>query len=115
MTTINVAQLLEQTENDWKLLRETFEILCQEFPIEFSKLEAAIAMDDARRVAAIAHTIRGMLGNFCAEDACAAAIAIEQSAIRNDLSNGRALISRLKADAEQAQSALRQLLQGHGD
>ncbi len=114
MSAIDIKELLEQTDNDWELLREAFAILRQESPIELAKLEACFRAADASGVAKSAHTIKGMLANFCAIDAWNAASDIERAALANDLSNGSQLFSQLKNAADAVQSELQQLLEKPG-
>ncbi len=114
MSAIDIRELLEQTDNDWDLLREAFGILRQESPIELAKLKASLHAGDPAGVAKAAHTIKGMLANFCALDAWNAACDIERAAWANDLSNGSQLFAQLKTAAEAVQSELQQLLEKHG-
>jgi len=71
-------ELLARVENDRELLRDLLTIFKEEFPLQLRALREAVEAKDADRVAAAAHTLRGMLSNLAASQAAAAAARLEQ-------------------------------------
>lgn len=110
MNMLNVAELLEQTDNDWELLREAFQIFCRECPTELSHLQRHVESRDAAGIANTAHTIKGMLANFCAEEPWNAANELERAGSEGDLSAADSLFIRLRDTSKQLQCELGALL-----
>lgn len=77
-STLNVAELLGRVENDRELLHELVTIFKEEFPKQLQALREAVNTSDAKRVAAIAHSLKGMLSNLAAHKAAAGAAQLEQ-------------------------------------
>ena len=78
-------ELLERVDNDWDFLAETVEMLAKDGRALMAEIRDAAASGDAAAVARVAHTLKGMISNFCSPDAHAAAMAVEQLGKRGDL------------------------------
>ena len=96
-STFNPDELLERVDNDDDFLRETVEMLESDGPDLLEQLRAAAAAGDPAAVARAAHTLKGMLSNFCAPDAHAAALAVEQMGRGGDLSPLPAALDAVEA------------------
>lgn len=77
---IDFAELLKRVENDRELLRDLLSIFKEEFPRRHQALREAVEAADAKRVAAEAHALKGMLFNLAAREAAEAATGLEQLA-----------------------------------
>jgi HPt (histidine-containing phosphotransfer) domain-containing protein len=75
---LDLTQLLERVENDRELIRDLLLIFKEEFPIHLRALRAAVDSLDGEKVAAEAHTMKGMLSNLAASAAAGAAARLEQ-------------------------------------
>ena len=78
-------ELLERVDNDWDFLAETVEMLARDGRALMAEIRNAAASGDAAAVGRAAHTLKGMISNFCSPEAHAAAQAAEQFGKRGDL------------------------------
>ena len=70
--------MLERVENDRELVRDLLLIFKQEFPRHLRALRDGVDSMDGNKVAAEAHTMKGMLSNLAAGSAAGAAARLEQ-------------------------------------
>lgn len=84
------TQLLERVENDRELIRDFLLIFKEEFPIHLRALRAAADSMDGEKVAAEAHTMKGMLSNLAAGSAASAAARLEQLGRNQEVSKFQA-------------------------
>ena len=84
-STFNPAELLERVDNDQEFLRETVEMLASDGPQLLDEVRRAADAGDAAGAARAAHTLKGMISNFCSPGAQAAALAVEQLGRAGDL------------------------------
>jgi two-component system, sensor histidine kinase and response regulator len=75
---MDLTELLERVENDRELIRDLLLIFKQEFPRHLRSLRDAVDSMDGKKVAAEAHTMKGMLSNLAASSAASAAARLEQ-------------------------------------
>jgi HPt (histidine-containing phosphotransfer) domain-containing protein len=73
-----------------------------------SELRGALERSDAGALARSAHTLKGSLGNFCANHAFAAAFELEKMGESGDLSLGDHAYSELQAQVELLEGALQE-------
>ncbi len=88
-TLIDFAELLARVENDRELMRDLLLIFKEEFPHHFQALRLAVDSSDSEKVAAEAHTLKGMLSNLAAGSAAASAARLEQLGRGRDVSEFR--------------------------
>jgi two-component system, sensor histidine kinase and response regulator len=94
MPGVNFAELLARVDNDRQLLRELLLIFKDDFPRHFQTLQQAVSRGDATQVAAVSHTLKGMLANLAAARAAACVAKLEQLArARDTTSFARALVA----------------------
>lgn len=62
---------------DLELLKELAELYKQEYPRAVARLQAAVASQDPVAVRSVAHELKGVVSNFEAKPAFAAALALE--------------------------------------
>jgi HPt (histidine-containing phosphotransfer) domain-containing protein len=96
-STFNPDELLERVDNDDDFLRETVEMIDSDGPEILAQVRAAAAAGDAATVGRAAHTLKGMISNFCAPDAQAAALVVEQIGRNGDLAPLPAALDTLEA------------------
>jgi HPt (histidine-containing phosphotransfer) domain-containing protein len=87
---LDLTQLLERVENDRELVRDLLLIFKEEFPIHLRALRAAVDSMDGEKVAAEAHTMKGMLSNLAANSAAGAAARLEQLGRNQEVSEFQA-------------------------
>ena len=91
---LNFTELLARVENDRELLCDLLLIFKREFPHHFHALQKVVARGDSTQVAAVSHTLKGMLANLAATPAAACAAALEQKARAKDVpSFAKALVA----------------------
>ena len=86
---IDFAELLARVENDRELMRDLLLIFKEEFPRHLQALRLAVDSLDAEKVAAEAHTLKGMLSNLSAGPAAGAAARLEQLGRSREVSGFR--------------------------
>ena len=72
------TELLERVDGDWDFLAETVDMLANDGRALMAEIRRAAAAGDADAVGRAAHTLKGMISNFCSPAAHAGALAVEQ-------------------------------------
>jgi HPt (histidine-containing phosphotransfer) domain-containing protein len=80
-------ELLERIDNDWDFLADTVQMLESDGRALMDEIRRAVAAADAPAVARAAHTLKGMISNFCAPGPQANAFEVEKIGKSGDLSN----------------------------
>jgi two-component system sensor histidine kinase/response regulator len=75
---IDFTELLARVENDRELMRDLLQIFREEFPRHLQALRDAVDSLDGEKLAAEAHTLKGMLANLAAGQAADAAARLEK-------------------------------------
>jgi HPt (histidine-containing phosphotransfer) domain-containing protein len=78
-------ELLERVDNDWELLAETTAILTTDGRALIDEIRQSLARQDAPGVGRAAHTLKGMVSNFCAPAAQESALSVEKIGKSGDL------------------------------
>ena len=99
-TSFDPADLLATTDGDREFLKETLEMLREDVPSHLREIRAAISAQDSAGIQNTAHTMKSMLGNFCAVPACEAARALELAGKANDWKRCAADSARLQQEVE---------------
>lgn len=94
--TFDEAELLERVDNDREFLAETVEMLVSDGPALLAQIRAGVAAGDAAAVGKHAHTLKGMISNFCAPDAQACALEVERIGKGGDLGAAPAAVETLE-------------------
>jgi len=84
--TFDEEELLGRVDNDWDFLGETVEMLSADAPGLLGAVRRATEGGDAPAVGRAAHALKGMISNFCAPAAHAAAAEVERIGKGGDLS-----------------------------
>lgn len=75
---ISKDELLDRVGGDEELLREIADIFLSEYPALIEEIRSAISERDARKLERSAHTLKGSVANFGAEEATQAAFELEK-------------------------------------
>jgi len=94
--TFDQTELLDRVDNDLGFLAETVEMLRADGPPLLEQIRAAVAAGEAAGVARHAHALKGMISNFCAPAAQAAALELEKLGKSGDLSAGMPALDALE-------------------
>ena len=112
MTDIFDAQaLLEQVDGDTEFLAESIEMLDEDAPALLTEMQQAADAGDAEALVRPAHTLKGMIGNFFAEPAQAAARDVEMMARQGQLDGIADAVSRARLETKKLQAALHAYLE----
>jgi HPt (histidine-containing phosphotransfer) domain-containing protein len=102
--------LLDHVDDDMEFLGETVAMLDEDCPSLLEQIRTAVAARDAENLAKAAHALKGMLGNFCAERAEAAARELEMMGRAGRLADVEAATDLVQREAERLQEALHEFL-----
>jgi HPt (histidine-containing phosphotransfer) domain-containing protein len=75
---LDLVAVLERVGGDEELLSEITAIFLEDYPSLIREIKAAIEAGDAKRLEVAAHTLKGSVANFGAQDAIEAALRLEQ-------------------------------------
>lgn len=103
-------ELLEELDDDFEFLAESLDILDSDAPTLLKQIREALQQGDASAVSTGAHTLKSMVGNFSAQPAFEAALAVETVGRDGDLSDCSQSIQELETEVGRLQTALRELL-----
>ena len=103
--------LLDRVDGDIEFLGETIEMLEEDCPPLLERLGQAAAARDAEALASSAHALKGMLANFCAEPAEAAARTVEELGRADRVVEIDPAVQALHAETDRLRTALQALLQ----
>jgi HPt (histidine-containing phosphotransfer) domain-containing protein len=84
--TFDATELLDSVSNDFEFLCDAVQMLAADSPDMIDELRRSAAAGDAAAAARVAHTLKGMISNFCSPPTYAAALAAEQLTRAGDLS-----------------------------
>lgn len=72
------SALLEAFDHDWDFLKETVDMLLEDYPPMLEEIHHAITEKDSVLLRRTAHALKGMVGNFQAKAAAKAALELEE-------------------------------------
>lgn len=87
--------LLDNVGGDIEFLAETIGMLQADGPVLMQQIRDSLAAGDAATVGKTAHTLKGMVSNFCAAGVQAAALEVEKMGKAGDLSAAPAAVDAL--------------------
>ncbi|MBN2289731.1 MAG: PAS domain S-box protein [Candidatus Glassbacteria bacterium] len=101
--------LLDRLDGDHELAGEIVRLFINDCPETMQELQRAIAERDASGIERLAHSLKGAVSNFDAEDAQKAALALEKMAVAGDLALAEEAFARLEKELELLFAALTEL------
>ena len=106
----NKQELLDELDGDRDFLEESIEMLDSDGPDLLKQLRDAFQLGDAEAVRNLAHTLKSMVGNFCAPPAFEAALEVERLGSKGDLAGCSQRLELLDREVGRLQAALRDFL-----
>src|SRR3954468_22829045 len=90
-------ELLGRIDNDWDFLGETVQMLNSDGPALMDEIRRAADASDAAALGRAAHTLKGMVANFCSTQTHECAVEVEKMGRNGDLSNAPEAVKALEA------------------
>jgi protein-histidine pros-kinase len=103
-------ELLERIDSDWDFLAETVQMLATDGVALMDEIQRAAGAGDGAALGRAAHTLKGMISNFCAPTAQASAFEVEKIGKSGDLSSAPAAVRALATNVEALIAALNDFL-----
>jgi two-component system, sensor histidine kinase and response regulator len=110
-TSFNEQELLENVGSDLEFLAETVQMLASDGPSLMLEINHALAEGDAPALGRAAHTLKGMVANFCAAQTQATAFELEKAGKGGDLSTAPSVANALADQLGQLIADLQAFLQ----
>ncbi|MGF1578324.1 MAG: Hpt domain-containing protein [Gemmataceae bacterium] len=108
---VDRAELLERVDHDMEFLEEAIGMFREDYPNLIDQIKAGVTANDSDVVHKAAHTLKGVISNFCAASAEEAAFRLERAAQGGDLSTGEDGWRTLQEEIDRMLLALNQILQ----
>jgi two-component system, sensor histidine kinase and response regulator len=99
-------ELLDRIDNDWEFLAETVQMLSTDGRALMAEVRRALDACDAAALGRAAHTLKGMISNFCSPTTQASAFAVENIGKEGDLSSAPEAVTVLETDLDALIAAL---------
>jgi len=109
--TFNQAELMDRIDGDVEFLEECIEIFDADSAPLLAKIREAVAARDAEALVTPAHTLKGMLSNFCAAAAEGAARDLEMRGRENELQDCDAAVTALDDELKRLRTELQTFLE----
>ena len=103
--------LMDRVDEDIEFLEETIAMLNDAAPGLLNEIRSAAASGDAEALVKPAHTLKGMLANFCAAPAEAAAREVEMMGRQQQLTEVEPAVEALQGRTDRLREALHGFLQ----
>jgi HPt (histidine-containing phosphotransfer) domain-containing protein len=97
---IDIEAAAEHLGGDYSILGEIAGLCIEEHPKLLEAIRSALDAGDAVQVGSAAHTVKGMLANFSAARAVAAALALERIGKSGDLAEARPALAELEREID---------------
>lgn len=98
--------LMDRVDGDVEFLQETVTMLDEDSPSLIQAIRAAAVSRDAEALAGSAHALKGMVSNFCAAPAEAAAREVEAMGRTQQLSDVQRAVDTVQQETDRLRSAL---------
>ena len=103
-------ELLERIDNDWEFLAEAVQMLAADGPVLLDGIRKSVALGDAAAVGRTAHTLKGMISNFCSPAAHDSAVELEKLGKEGELSAAPAAVRAMEVRLAELITALTDFL-----
>jgi len=94
------AELMERVDNDVAFLADTVQMLETDGRALIVELKSAVASGDAPAIGRTAHTLKGMISNFCAPAVQTFALDVEKAGKSGDGAGAAAASAKLEPGLE---------------
>ena len=109
LISLDHAVVLERLGGDEELLQEVAQLFLEEYPTLLSEINEAAQTGDALRMERAAHSLKGSIANFGAEQAVQAALTVEKIGRSGDLKDAAQAYEQLAALMRQLHPCFEQL------
>jgi len=109
-SSIDMSKALERIEDDMELFREVAQLFIEECPNLLQELKQALQSQDMLSLQHTAHTMKGMVANFCAEKAVEASRSLEMAAKAGDIAGSDTAFTILEQALKQMNIELNRIL-----
>ncbi|MCB0265028.1 MAG: Hpt domain-containing protein [Calditrichia bacterium] len=106
---LNREELFARVDDDVELLGELIELFLEDYPDLITEIEKAIQQKDAIALKKAAHTLKGAVGNFCAEGAFEASRKLEAIGAQGNLETVAADFQQLQQEMQNVTKALQEI------
>jgi HPt (histidine-containing phosphotransfer) domain-containing protein len=106
-------ELMDRVDGDLEFLAETVEMLDEDAAPLLEQIRAAVAARDAGALVSPAHTLKGMLANFCADAAERVARELEMGGREKSLGAADTLVKKLQMEVDQLRAELQTFLEAN--
>jgi HPt (histidine-containing phosphotransfer) domain-containing protein len=103
--------LIKAFDGDWNFFKEVVEIFLADYPRLLDNLRKSLKEGDCDMFMRSAHSLKGMLKNFRAENAAEVAFDLEKKGQEADLNGVQADIESLAAQIAEVDKALRNMIE----
>ena len=107
---LDKAALLDRVGGDMELLGELATLFNDDCPRLLDEIREAVRLGDAETLARTAHTLKGSVGNFAAEDAFQAALRLEKIARKGEMAFAQEALEGLEKEIHSVLSELSEFL-----
>ncbi len=107
--TVDCHATLDRLEGNWEMLRELLGFFLHDAPDLLDAVKTAVVNQDAKRLSHAAHQLAGLVVNFDAKSAAAAAVQLQQIAQAETLQDVPGAYRSLEQEMEKVFSVVRQL------
>jgi two-component system sensor histidine kinase/response regulator len=108
------SKLLAGIDHDWDFLGEAVAMLVSDGPPLLRELQQAVAAEDPAAASRAAHTLKGMIANFCAPAVHASALAVERMGQAGDLASAPAAVAEIESQLQALTAELQALVAREG-
>jgi CheY-like chemotaxis protein len=108
--TVDNTLLLKAFDGDWNFLKEVVEVFLDDYPRLLDNLRRSFNEGDCDTFMRSAHSLKGMLKNFKAENAAEVAFNLEKKGKEADLNGVQADIESLAAQIAEVDNTLRNMI-----
>jgi CheY-like chemotaxis protein len=106
---LDTKELLDRVDQDRELLRAMTRLFWEDWPDRRQRLQEAVDRRDAELLQRTAHEIKGSVGNFCANRAYQAALALEIMGTTAEMENAGPAVERLVTEIDRLHPVLEAL------
>ncbi len=106
-----MSGVLKAFENDWSFFAEVVEVFFSDYPRQLDSLRTSAQSRDAATFRRAAHSLKGMLRNFQAEDPAEKAFRLESMGQSANLAGVEPLIEELATEVKRLEVQLRKLIE----
>ena len=109
-TVLDFEKLAGQFDGEWAVFKEIADLFASEWPQKLVEIRQAIRVQDAMRLAGVAHSIKGAVGNFHAVSAFDAASRLESLARQQNLAEAPEACAALGRELARLHATLQGLI-----